>query len=70
MADDYVAASRKIVPAEEFPGWEQGVRALYERKVLVVVEPDWAKLLDFETTIPEAVEELVRARAQQGQSPP
>ena len=43
------------------------VRALYERTVLVVVEPDWAKLLDFETTIPEAVEALVLAR--QGQSP-
>ena len=27
-----------------------------------VVEPDWAKLLDYETTIPEAVEALVAAR--------
>lgn len=66
VSDDYVEANRKIVPAGDFEGWEQGVRALYERMVVVTVEPDWAKLLDFETTIPEAVEHLVNAR----QSPP
>ena len=30
--------------------------------VLITIEPDWAKLLDFETTLPKAVEELVLAR--------
>lgn len=39
-----------------------GVRALYDQMVLITVEPDWAKLLDFETTIPKAVEDLVLAR--------
>jgi hypothetical protein len=28
---------------------------------LITIEPDWAKLLNFETTIPKAVEDLVRA---------
>jgi hypothetical protein len=67
LPEAYLAANRKLVPAEGFADWEAGVRALYERTVLVTVEPDWAKLLDFETTIPEAVEALVLAR--QGQSP-
>jgi hypothetical protein len=57
----YVEASRKVVPAEHFEGWEQGVRTLYDQMVLITVEPDWAKLLDFETTLPKAVEDLVRA---------
>jgi len=61
VPDAYVEASRKLVPAEHFAGWEQGVRALYEQMVVITVEPDWAKLLDFETTIPQAVEELVLA---------
>jgi hypothetical protein len=61
VPESYVEASRKLVPAEHFEGWEQGVRALYEQMVVITVEPDWAKLLDFETTIPRAVEDLVSA---------
>jgi hypothetical protein len=60
VPEEYVEAARKVVPAEHFEGWEQGVRALYDQMVLITVTPDWAKLLDFETTIPEAVEDLVR----------
>jgi hypothetical protein len=58
---DYLEASRKIVPSDQFDEWEAGVRALYEQMVCITIEPDWAKLLDFETTIPKAVEDLVRA---------
>jgi hypothetical protein len=61
VPNSYVEASRKLVPAAHFEGWEQGVRALYDQMVLITVEPDWAKLLDFETTIPKAVEDLVLA---------
>jgi hypothetical protein len=59
---DYIEASRKLVPAEQFDGWEAGVRALYQQMVRITIDPDWAKLLDFETTIPKAVEDLVRAQ--------
>ena len=34
----------------------------YDRMVRIVVLPTWAKLIDFETTLPSAVEELVRQR--------
>ena len=50
------------IPAEHFDGWEQGVRALYDEMAQITIEPAWAKLLDFETTIPKAVEDLVQAR--------
>jgi hypothetical protein len=30
--------------------------------VRITITPHWAKLIDFETTIPQAVEDLVRAR--------
>ena len=42
--------------------WEAGVRSLYDGMVRIVVTPTWAKLIDFETTLPSAVEELVRLR--------
>lgn len=60
VPDDYLEASRKLVPADQFDAWEAGVRTLYARMAQVTIEPDWAKLLDFETTIPKAVEDLVR----------
>jgi hypothetical protein len=28
---------------------------------MITITPDWAKLLDFETTLPKAVEDLVKA---------
>jgi hypothetical protein len=42
--------------------WEVEVRSLYDGMVRIVVTPTWAKLIDFETTLPSAVEELVRQR--------
>ena len=62
IPDDYLEASRKVVPAREFGAWEAGVRGLYDQMVRIRITPDWAKLLDFQTTIPQAVEDLVRAR--------
>ena len=44
------------------PEWEAEVRSLYDGMVRIVVTPTWAKLIDFETTLPSAVEELVRQR--------
>jgi hypothetical protein len=51
----------KMTP-EELAAWEAEVRSLYDGMVRVVVTPTWAKLIDFETTLPSAVEELVRRR--------
>lgn len=59
VPDVYIEASRKLVPESEFAGWEAGVRALYRQMTLITVTPEWAKLLDFETTIPQAVADLV-----------
>jgi hypothetical protein len=42
--------------------WEAEVRSLYDGMVRIVVVPTWAKLIDFETTLPSAVEELARQR--------
>ncbi|MBJ8343853.1 pyridoxamine 5'-phosphate oxidase family protein [Antrihabitans sp. YC2-6] len=50
--------------AEQRVEWEAEVRSLYDGMVRIVVTPTWAKLIDFETTLPSAVEELVRERAE------
>jgi hypothetical protein len=66
VPDEYVEASRKVTPAGMFGEWEAGVRQLYDRMARITVDPDWAKLQDFETTLPKAVEELIRAKSGQG----
>jgi hypothetical protein len=66
VPQEYVDASRKVTPAELFPEWEAGVRGLYKSMAVITVDLTWAKLLDFETTIPKAVEDLIVA-AQAGE---
>jgi hypothetical protein len=49
--------------------WEAEVRSLYcDGMVRIVITPTWAKLIDFENTLPSAVEELVQARAERQRS--
>jgi hypothetical protein len=48
--------------AEQRVEWEAEVRSLYDGMVRIVVTPTWAKLIDFDTTLPSAVEELIRER--------
>ena len=59
---EYVAAGRKVTPAEVFPEWEAGVHALYDQMTRIDVTPTWAKIHDFETRIPQAVEDLARRK--------
>ena len=65
IPDEYLEAntSYEMTP-EQRAEWEVGVRALYDGMVRVVVTPTWAKLIDFETTLPSAVEELLRRQAE------
>ena len=59
---EYVAGARKVTPAEEFPRWEEGVRALYDRMARIDVTPTWVAIHDFETRIPQAVADVVKAK--------
>lgn len=54
--------------AEQRAAWEAEVRSLYHGMVRIIVIPTWAKLIDFDTTLPSAVEELVRQRGERQRS--
>jgi hypothetical protein len=63
IPDEYLQASGTYrMTAEQRVAWEAEVRSLYDGMVRIVVTPTWAKLIDFETTLPSAVEELIRQR--------
>jgi hypothetical protein len=63
IPDEYFEANGAYgMTPEQRVEWEVEVRSLYDGMVRIVVTPTWAKLIDFETTLPSAVEELVRQR--------
>jgi len=62
-----MSGTYKMTP-EQRVEWEAEVRSLYDGMVRIVVTPTWAKLIDFETTLPSAVEELVRQRDERQRS--
>lgn len=64
IPEEYLEANTSYeMTAEQRVAWEAEVRSLYvDGMVRVVVTPTWAKLIDFETTLPSAVAELVRRR--------
>ena len=65
IPDEYLQANTTYeMTPEQRVAWEAEVRSLYDGMVRVVVTPTWVKLIDFETTLPSAVEELVRQRAE------
>jgi len=63
IPEEYLEATStyKMTPGQRVE-WEAEIRSLYDGMVRIVVTPTWAKLIDFETTLPSAVEELVRQR--------
>jgi hypothetical protein len=66
IPDEYLqATSTYQMTPEQRVEWETEVRSLYsDGMVRIVVTPTWAKLIDFETTLPSAVEELIQQRAE------
>jgi hypothetical protein len=44
------------------PAFEARVRGLYEQMVRITIDPEWAKLLDFETRLPTPVENLIKLK--------
>jgi hypothetical protein len=63
IPDEYLKMSGTYkMTAEQRVRWEAEVRSLYDGMVKIIVTPTWVKLIDFETTLPSAVEELIRQR--------
>ena len=58
----YLEASHRGLPPEQWDGFDAQVRDMYDRMVTITVTPEWAKLIDFETTLPVALERILAGR--------
>jgi len=63
VPEGYLVAGHKVMTDEQYPDWVTGVKGLYDQMVVLTITPTWAKLLDFETTIPKSVEDLIHEKS-------
>jgi hypothetical protein len=59
VPDEYLDASEKGTAPQDWPGFEAQVRALYKRMARISIQAKWAKVLDFETRLPDFLAELI-----------
>jgi hypothetical protein len=60
VPSEYLEASRKgLNDEQQFRAFEAAVRSLYKQMARISIAPEWAKVLDFETRLPSAVEQLM-----------
>jgi hypothetical protein len=62
VPNEFVEAARRFVGDERMPEWEAQAHGLYQQIVLIRITPTWAKIIDFETRLPEYVEQLIEAQ--------
>jgi hypothetical protein len=62
VPEEFLAASAKGIPHAQWSGFEAQTRATYPAMARITVTPAWAKLIDFERTLPQAVQHLADGR--------
>ena len=67
IPDEYLQMNGSYeMTAEQRVVWEREVTSLYRSMVRIVVTPTWAKLIDFEETLPTPVAQLIQEREARG----
>jgi Pyridoxamine 5'-phosphate oxidase len=66
VAPEYLDASRKYIPAEQWVAFEAQARTLYKQQARITIVPEWAELLDFETRTPRFLTELAAGAGSRG----
>ncbi len=47
VPDEYLAASTKVLGADQMPEFESAVRSMYDQMARISIEPVWARFFDF-----------------------
>lgn len=61
VVSEYADAARRYLGEEQGQGWVEQARGLYKQMARIAIEPEWVKVLDFQTRFPKAVEEAMGA---------
>jgi hypothetical protein len=61
IPEEYWEGSRKNVPPEIWDGFVENVKQTYSEMARIAIEPQWARIIDFETRLPEVQAKLMKA---------
>jgi hypothetical protein len=62
VPDEYLEASHKFVGRDQWPAFDANVRATYKQMARIAIDLTWAKVMDFQTRVPEFVHDLAAQR--------
>jgi len=59
VVPEYGEAARRYLGEEQGRGWEEQARGMFKQMARIAIEPEWVKILDFQTRFPSAIEDAV-----------
>jgi uncharacterized pyridoxamine 5'-phosphate oxidase family protein len=60
---EYLQASKKGIPEQQWNSFEAQVRSLYKQMARIAIKPEWARLFDFETRLPDFMVQLAARKS-------
>ena len=57
VVPEYGEAARRYLGEEQGKAWEQQAGGMFKQMARIAISPEWAKILDFETRFPKAIQE-------------
>ena len=57
VVPEYAKAARRYLGDEQGAGWEEQARGMFKQMARIAIQPEWVKILDFQTRFPKAIEE-------------
>jgi Pyridoxamine 5'-phosphate oxidase len=60
LVPEYVEAARRYLGDEQGRAWEDQARGMFKLMARIAIEPEWVKILDFQTRFPSAIEAAAR----------
>ncbi len=57
VVPEYARAARRYLGDEQGAGWEEQARGMFKQMARIAIQPEWVKILDFQTRFPKAIEE-------------
>jgi hypothetical protein len=60
LVPEYAEAALRYLGDEQGRAWQEQARGMFQRMARIAIEPEWVKILDFQTRFPSAVEAAMR----------
>ena len=63
VVPEYAEAAKRYLGEEPGRAWVEQVGGLFQQMVRIAIQPEWVKILDFETRFPSAIELAIRGES-------